>query len=204
MNCSSIIFDIGGVILRWAPHEFIERFTDDAGLQEKLRNRIADHPDWLEMDRGRLNIETLTQRIIQNSDIPPDAVNRYLLEVIDSMVPIPESINLLNDAVKAGYQAFVLSNMSSDSARILKSRFDFWRLFSGIVFSCDVNMIKPDPGIFEYVLNRFSLKPAETIFIDDTALNTEAAEKLGIASIRFTDAQSARARLIEMGCTIPA
>ena len=204
MNCSGIIFDIGGVILRWAPHEFIERFTDDTGLQEKLRNRIADHPDWLEMDRGRLNIETLTQRIIQNSDIPPDAVNRYLLEVIDSMVPIPESINLLNDAVKAGYQAFVLSNMSSDSARILRRRFDFWRLFSGIVFSCDVNMIKPDPGIFEYVLNRFSLKPAETIFIDDTALNTEAAEKLGIASIRFTDAQSARARLIEMGCTIPA
>ena len=55
--------------------------------------------------------------------------------------------------------------------------------FEKLYFSCDLKMMKPDPAIFRYVLDAEGLDPAETLFIDDSPHNTEAAARLGISTM---------------------
>ena len=57
---------------------------------------------------------------------------------------------------------------------------DFKNCFDAFYLSQEINLRKPDPEIFEFVLNRHELKPEETLFIDDTPENTQAAAQLGI------------------------
>ena len=76
-------------------------------------------------------------------------------------------------------------------------------LFVGVLFSCDVNLIKPDHAIFELLLNRYDLEPQETIFIDDSEANTHAATQLGMKAIHFKDVKSTRRQLIAWGCSLP-
>ena len=55
--------------------------------------------------------------------------------------------------------------------------------FEKLYFSCDLKMMKPDPAIFRHVLDAEGLDPAETLFIDDSPRNTEAATLLGIRTM---------------------
>ena len=55
--------------------------------------------------------------------------------------------------------------------------------FEKLYFSCDLKMMKPDPAIFRHVLDAEGLDPAETLFIDDSPRNTEAAARLGIRTM---------------------
>ena len=74
-----------------------------------------------------------------------------------------------------------------DSAAPLSDETDAGRpmddYFDRLYFSCDLRMMKPDLAIFQYVLDAEGLDPAETLFIDDSPRNTEAAARLGIRTM---------------------
>ena len=61
----------------------------------------------------------------------------------------------------------------------------------GVIFSCEVQQIKPEADIYETLLSRFGLKPEESVFLDDRPENCEAARKLGIHAIEFHDLKQA-------------
>jgi putative hydrolase of the HAD superfamily len=67
-------------------------------------------------------------------------------------------------------------------------RFAFFRLFTGKVISGAVKFVKPELAIYEHLVQRFGLAPAETVFIDDLAANVTAARDAGLAAIQFEDA----------------
>ncbi|HUE12086.1 MAG TPA: HAD-IA family hydrolase, partial [Steroidobacteraceae bacterium] len=71
----------------------------------------------------------------------------------------------------------------------VRARHDFWKLFQGIVISGEVKMLKPERGIFEYLLDRYELSPAQTVFIDDHPQNILAAQSLGLHTVWFRDAR---------------
>ncbi|MBQ1303981.1 MAG: HAD-IA family hydrolase, partial [Erysipelotrichaceae bacterium] len=52
------------------------------------------------------------------------------------------------------------------------------------VFSCDAGLLKPDPAIYQLLMDKYGLKPEETVFFDDSARNVEAARSLGIHAAR--------------------
>ena len=57
---------------------------------------------------------------------------------------------------------------------------EFKNYFDAFYLSQEVNLRKPEPEIFDFVLKKHDLNPEETLFIDDTTENTEAAERIGI------------------------
>jgi HAD superfamily hydrolase (TIGR01509 family) len=59
--------------------------------------------------------------------------------------------------------------------------------FDEIVISCEVRMIKPDPAIFHYTLNKLGIHPHEAIFIDDRPVNVESAQALGMQAILYSN-----------------
>ena len=59
--------------------------------------------------------------------------------------------------------------------------------------------MKPDPAIFQLYCDRFSLAPCEMLFVDDSALNIEAARSLGFSTHHFTEPAALRPALVGFG-----
>ena len=85
--------------------------------------------------------------------------------------------------------------MSGSTFKHLREKHAFWSAFRGIVISGEIQMMKPEPEIFEYLLRRYELSAAETMFIDDHLPNIEAAQALGLHTILFQDARQCGAGL---------
>ena len=66
-------------------------------------------------------------------------------------------------------------------------KYSFFKDLDGIVVSGDEKVIKPDPKIYEILLNRYSIDAESSLFIDDNADNIETANKMGFKTVHFTD-----------------
>ena len=104
---------------------------------------------------------------------------------------------LIRDLKRAGYRLYVLSNMSREFIDFLR-RTEIYGCFDGEVVSCEEGVVKPEPRIYEILLDRFGLDPAETLFIDDRRSNLEAAAAFGIATFHFREPESSCTQLREM------
>jgi putative hydrolase of the HAD superfamily len=184
----NVIFDFGGVLVRWKPQEIIDNFYKDDVLRSRLRDEVFQHPDWLEMDRGVLEDAEAVERFAARMQRPAAEMRDLLQRVKDSLVPMEASLELVNGLVKQGIPVYGLSNMSSSTFAHLEDRHAIWDVFRGIVISGHIKLVKPDPRIFEHISKTYGLVPAHTAFIDDLQPNVEAASRCGFRGIRFESA----------------
>ena len=85
-----------------------------------------------------------------------------------------------------GYSVYYLSNIPEDVLALLKERGVLDR-FDGGVASCEVHINKPDPRIYQALLDKYGLKASECVFIDDNLANVQAAFTLGFVGIRMKE-----------------
>jgi len=181
----NVIFDLGGVLVTWRPQEIIDAFYADDALRAAVRERVFQHPDWVEMDRGMLDEPALVARFAERMDRPISEMAALLDHVRDSLRPLPASVALASSLRDRGLTLYALSNMSMPMFRHLESRYGFFGLFDGIVISGDVKLLKPEREIYEHLVSRFGVRAEETVFIDDLPRNVEAARDVGLEAIRF-------------------
>ena len=84
------------------------------------------------------------------------------------------------------YRLFLLSNTNDLHISWIQKNWGmeqynaFKICFEQFYLSHEVNLRKPNNNIYEFVLTTNDLAPKETLFIDDTKENTDAAKALGI------------------------
>jgi 2-haloacid dehalogenase len=189
-NINAIIFDLGGVLIDWNPdYLFNNIFTSD---EEK--KYFFDHvctPDWNEeQDAGR-TIEEGTNLLIKK--FPEHETNiRLFYEKWELMLngPIVETVEIfksLKDSKK--YKLLALTNWSAELFPIALDKYDFLHWFDGRVVSGEEKTRKPFKEIYDIIINRYNLNPANTLFIDDNLRNINAANELGIHTIHFQNAK---------------
>jgi len=88
----NLIFDLGGVVVRWDPDAIIAGVFQDPGVRKRVREGVFGHPDWLELDRGTLEREDAIRRAARRLGMPDAEIRRLLVAVPPSLVPIPEII----------------------------------------------------------------------------------------------------------------
>jgi putative hydrolase of the HAD superfamily len=184
----NVVFDLGGVLVRWDPDAIITGVFSDPESQKIVRRAIFSHADWLALDRGTLPREEAIARGAARAGLPAADIEKLLLAVPPSLVPFPDTVALLRRVKAAGHRVFCLSNMHFASIEHLEREHDFFKLFEGKVISCRLNLCKPEPGIYAHLLKQYGLAAKETVFIDDVQVNLDAASKLGIHTIRFENA----------------
>ena len=91
-----------------------------------------------------------------------------------------------------GYRLYGLSNWSSETFPLVKDKYPVFQMLDGIVLSGEERIGKPDLRIYQILLDRYALKPEESVFIDDRLSNIEAGQQLGIHGILFANAQQAK------------
>ncbi|WP_324002920.1 HAD family hydrolase [Aeromonas hydrophila] len=194
----AIIFDLGRVVVSWDPVGIVRSVRGEHEA-EQLAERLFNHPDWLEVDRGTLSLHTMARQAEHRTGLNA-AENLAILQAVPaSLVPDPAMLNLIESLHGAGHTLYALSNMGHASIDWLEQHQPFWRFFSGKVVSASVRMMKPEPDIYRYLLVSFDLQAEQCLFIDDSPANVTAAQALGIGGLVFTDAYSCRQQLVAQG-----
>ncbi|WP_168207524.1 HAD-IA family hydrolase [Microlunatus elymi] len=194
----TVVFDLGGVVLRWEPErayqqvmpaEEVGDFMDEICFDDWNRRHDAGQA-W---EQGEAE---LISRMPQRRD-EIEAYRRYFDQTITGMVPGTGAI--MAELARAGIRLLALTNWSADLFRPTKRRFGLLNRFQGIVVSGEECIAKPDPRLFMIVFERYDVEPEKSIFVDDSEHNCRTAAELGMETIGFTDAEAARARLVELG-----
>ena len=194
----AIIFDLGRVVVSWDPVGIVSAVRGPEGAAA-LAERLFNHPDWLEVDRGTLSLHTMARRAEERTGLSA-ADNLAILQAVPaSLLPDPAMVRLIEELHSAGHVLYALSNMGHASIDWLEQHQDFWRFFSGKVVSARVRMMKPEPDIYRYLLVSFDLVPSDCLFIDDSPANVAAAEALGLRGLIFPDPARCRDHLVGQG-----
>ncbi|MFT4850415.1 MAG: 2-haloacid dehalogenase [Sediminicola sp.] len=199
MKIKNIIFDFGGVLVDWNPrYLFKDIFNDDEKMEHFLGNICTEN--WnIQQDAGRTladGTKILQEQFPEDSEMIQQFYDGWEVMLKDE---ITENTKLLNKFDRKKFRLWGLTNWSSETFPIALERFDFFKEFEGIVVSGDEKMIKPNDDIYLLLLERYSLKAEESIFIDDNYKNIVAANKLGFQTIHFTELVNLEKRLQELG-----
>ena len=195
-----VIFDLGGVLIEWDPrHLYRKLFAGDEHAMERFLATVCTH-DWNRyQDAGRSFAEGCRLLKIEH---PHDAalIDAYFARFAEMMPgPVAGSVTILEALYERGTPLYGLSNFSAETYPPAAARFDFLRRLQGIVVSGEVGVIKPDPRIYQILLDRFAIDPRRAVYIDDVAANVAAARPFGIHGIHFRTAAGLRAELVGLG-----
>ncbi|MEG2614855.1 MAG: HAD family phosphatase [Alistipes sp.] len=171
----NIVFDLGGVVFARDKNKCTQEFIDFFAFV-----RAPQMPKfWEEYDRGALSINEVKEVLCRINGCTREKCDLFVDLAIAKQEAIEPTQQLIEQLKGAGYQLYVLSNMSKEFIEFLRQQ-PVYRHFEGEVVSCEEHTVKPEPHIFELLLGRYNLDPAETLFIDDRADNLTAATKFGI------------------------
>ncbi len=189
------VFDIGKVLLNFKPLKYLSKKVSERYIL-KINDAIFKSPEWLMLDRGIITqseaIDRICERNKENSELIKDVMNDWY----QMLTPIEEVVDILKELKGKGNKAFYLSNFHELAFENVTSRYELFKCFDGGIVSYKVGLLKPEKEIYGKLITKYGIHPHETIFIDDTLENINAAEKLGFAAIHFTSSDNLRDSLV--------
>lgn len=184
----AIIFDFGGVLADWNPYYLYRKvIKDDAQIKAFLEE--VNFKYWnLRFDGGYPFAEGINEMCAEHPQ-QADLIRRFHTHWVDSLGEVlTDTVEVVRRLHAAGYPLYGLSNWSTETFNQIKDRFVFLEYLEDYVLSGQVKIVKPSPEIFTILLERIGLPAAECLFIDDSAVNIQAAADLGIQTILFQSA----------------
>lgn len=190
------MFDLGGVVINLRRERCIEALENlgyrDAGRE--LDQYVQAGP-FLALETGKITAAEFFMTIREKcrpgtTDLDiQNAFNAFLLD-------LPEERLSALLSLRKRYQVLALSNTNpvmynswiADAFSSQGKRIDDY--FHGVVKSFAEGVCKPDPRIFEILIERYSLDPQRTLYLDDSPANCLAAEALGLRTEHVTDDNS--------------
>lgn len=204
----NVIFDLGGVVFQWKPLELFQQLFPDqipneaAARDWAMRVFQGFHPesDWAQFDKGLVTATQLAQRVAQRAGYSVNDIQHLIDSVPSHLVPMEQTLQLMQQLKSQGHRLFYLSNMPAPYAEHLVATHDFFSWFEDGIFSAHVQQIKPLPDIFVTANQRFGIHPNATppVFIDDVQHNIDAAQSHGWRGIRFENAEQVSQSLTQL------
>lgn len=197
-NLKNIVFDMGNVLLEYNPERFLRTFIPEEPIRGALLRELFGGEEWRMSDAGAITDEEMRRAVTERIPEYAGQVQYALEHWHEDLRPIGGMAGLLGTLRDRGYRLYLLSNVST-RFHALKALHPFFEMMQGLIASADEKMVKPDPAIFELLLNRFQLQAGQCLFIDDNAENIESAGRCGLHAHLFTGEPELRAFLAEQG-----
>jgi putative hydrolase of the HAD superfamily len=195
---SCLIFDLGGVITLPQRLDKVDEMIGQlargmprAGFQTAYFAQRAPY------DRGDIGVDEYWRRVGRELgvELGEAAIGRLKAIDIQSWFNINEGmVELIKEARTKVARLVLLSNLPVEGAAHVR-RYDWLALFDELVLSCEHRAIKPDSRIYELCLERSGARPGDSLFIDDSTVNAEAARSMGMSAIGFVGLEDLKARL---------
>jgi len=196
----AVVFDVGNVLYGWDPDAFLVRQVADDDARLRLIEEV-DLYGWHEtLDGGRPYAEAaaeLSEKFPEYAALIAAWSDRFG-ETISG--PVPGVHEIVAELDERAVPLFGITNFSADFWPPFRAREQaFFARFRDIVVSGEEKLLKPDPAIYYRALDRFRLRAADALFVDDRQINVAGAEAVGMKAHLFVDAADLRARLVAEG-----
>lgn len=185
----NFIFDFGQVLVRFDPCYMTAVFISDEQDRNLVSSVVFDRLYWDRLDDGSITDETVKAAFCKRL---PSRLHSVACQVYDRWIenlPLIDGMKEIIEELKAmGKKLFLLSNISKNFAENYKNVpeiAELLSLFDSLVFSGPIGLVKPNKDIFSHLLNIYSLKAEECIFIDDSQKNINGAATVGIKGYLF-------------------
>lgn len=201
MSITTVIFDLGGVLLRWNPLALYQKhFPHLSSTEIELFMREINFSAWnTRQDQGRSFDEGVSDLAAQFPHRARliEAYHTHWLDCVDG--PIEGSVRILKRLKDAGLGLYGLTNFSAEKFRLTRPHYPFLNDFDAIIVSGEVKLVKPDPAIYRLALAQIGRTARECVFIDDSAPNVTTASALGFTAIQFRSAEQLASELTQLG-----
>lgn len=192
-----IVFDYGGVIARIDRRPVLKYIAEslDKGHRkvkkdfesEKLYHAFTQPKTFWEEYAGKKLPETWFKEL--------ESLKKLMVQEVPGMK------ELLHKIKGQGIQIALLSNTNTQRARFIESMGGY-DPFDPILLSCYLGLKKPEPKIYERLLQSLSFKGKDCVFIDNRPCNVEASRKFGIDGIVFRSVDQVKEELKKREITI--
>jgi len=196
----NIIFDIGNVIVQWQPATVVKRLFPEHDTV-KLTEALFKSTPWYDLNLGKITESEITQIYHQTLGINIETLNRLMQEIKESLLPVDNNFILLTN-LYSQYTLYALTDNVREIMSYLKKKYDFWSKFKGIIVSAEVGYLKPDPAIYQELINQYEIDPAESVFIDDHLPNVQGAKSMNMHAIQFANVEQCIHELKKIGVKI--
>jgi 2-haloacid dehalogenase len=196
----SLVFDFGGVIFDWNPYYLYRSFFDNDRRAVELFLEEIKLKEWnFALDEGAPFSETV-ERIASQNPQYGDLIRAFDDRWIETMGGVIQpTIDLLAELHENGIPLFALSNWSAETFPRIRHQYDFLDWFDQIVLSGEEKICKPNPRIFQRFLERTGNRASNSLFIDDSPVNIQAASRLGFDTVLFESAEQLKEEIIKRG-----
>lgn len=198
-----VLFDIGGVLVDWHMSWITSEISKRFDIKEDLI--ILAFDKYLpKLDSGKINESDFWQNIA--TDTESDLLKNNNESLWDTYfrknaIPKPDVKKLSIDLKNNGFTIGIISNIEKVTHGVVDD-WDMLSHFEHKFMSYQIGFSKPDPRIYEYVIDKLSYSPDELLFIDDKPSNVESAKNCGIESIHFTNFDNLQSSLEQFGVAI--
>jgi len=179
----AVIFDIGNVLIRFAPDDFIQQlFPGDEDKQQHMMKYVYHGKYWPCFDRETITYEEAAKLLSEETGVAYEDYMHALVGWIELKDPLEEGWRAAARAKRAGKKLYLLSNYPKTGYERLREKFaeHFGDLFDGGIISCYDHVIKPEKEIYQLLCDRYGIDKSRAVFIDDTLVNIEGANKFGM------------------------
>ncbi len=180
----NIIFDLGNVLVG-VDFEKTRKLILSEGVSKASYNSFFNETNRKKFEAGKIK----SREFIDNAyrtfgrKIPKTKL-RLLFQ--DMFFEKPDMKKFLKKISGSGkFRIYLMSNTNPLHFNYIRKKFAYVNLVDRLILSYRLKLLKPGAGIYKAVLNKYELKPEETLFIDDLKANCETAEKFGIHAIHF-------------------
>jgi putative hydrolase of the HAD superfamily len=185
MTITSILFDVGGVIV--VPLDPVanakrrNKLAAQLGFAngEQMWNHFFESEIWDAAKTGRLVHNEMWRELLTPLGLKSSQEHEaFVAELYADEGMLPEMRSLIA-SLHPDYRLGILSNWDDGLEEILEDKLDVAQYFDAVLNSHRIGVAKPEEEAFREALRRLQASPDEVLFIDDLRRNTEAASKLG-------------------------
>jgi 2-haloacid dehalogenase len=195
----TIIFDLGGVLIDWKP-EYVYRtiFNTEDEVQWFLKNITTG--DWNEEQDAGKSLAEATEELIKQHPAHEQNIRAFYNRWEEMLGgPIQETVEVFRDLrYNTNKKIYALTNWSAETFPIALQKYNFLHWFDGRLVSGEEKTRKPFLDIYEKLVERFSINPSSSIYIDDNKRNLYPAQELGMHTIHFSSPQQLRQSLQDL------
>lgn len=184
----NVVFDLGGVLLNWDPVTYLKGLFQGTGQVALLHKVVFGSAEWVMLDRGVITECQAIERLVNQHPSLKEAIELVFSRWMEILVPIPSTVEVLKKLKQKGYPLYVISNFHEEAFAKVFAANAWFQLFDGLIISSEIKVLKPEPAIYQALLDRFSLQPQECVFIDDLLVNVEGARQMGLKGIHYQNA----------------
>jgi len=202
LTIEAVIFDFGGVLTS-SPFEAFARYETERGLPVDIirRTNAANHLEnaWAKFERAEVDIDTFDKLFAEESRaLGAEVRGRDVLPLLQGDLR-PEMVEALK-RIKAGLKTgCITNNLPANAIGSMTGRSlyvaEVMVLFDHVIESAKIGLRKPDPRIYQLMVETLKVDPKKCVYLDDLGVNLKPAREMGMTTIKVASGAQAIAEL---------